>query len=654
MTAGASTIAASGSSAVSLNGDGARFTTQTITGVTDITVSGTNGNALDLSSAAASGKVIASYDIGALLTTAAGQKVELLADQTGLDMDVGATATTSDMYLIAGDEDANSSTVGTVTLGALTSDDTDGTAGTLTIEAIESNVDADSTDIGSLQHIVITGDENVDLGQVTGGAASSLTASDSTGVITITTTTLMPTVTTGSGADSITINGADVHTITANDGADTLIVTDTNATSTIDGGGGADTFTLSDDDTAYIALGGAGDDHFDISRGDGNPNMVIVGGDGSDDTLDVASGGTAITAGATFSMSGIEVIELDDVDEIMTVSAAQFANNNVVLLEGAGGNDTFEVNAAATGSTIDASGVTFEATQGVTMVLEGAAAADTITGSARNDTISSGSAAGNGGGADAYDGGAGTDTFLAAGMHAVTESGSAAASTGVVINLGSTAISGTTVFTKVADYISGGLTEVAASTMTYTYAADAAGNAATVSTIVNVENITGTIGADYIVGGTGANTISSNGGNDYIIGGAGADTITGGGGTDTIVIASADTGSTIAEADSIATFTTTTDKLSLGVAGTNTNYSEVAGVNADTFADAAADANTAMNGTIKYVFINGLDVLVGTGGADGADGALFIDADLNGTYDDVIVLTGAAANTYLAFGDIIV
>ena len=119
------------------------------------------------------------------------------------------------------------------------------------------------------------------------------------------------------------------------------------------------------------------------------------------------------------------------------------------------------------------------------------------------------------------------------------------------------------------------------------------------------------------------------------------------------MIASADTGATMDAADDVVSFTTTTDKLSLGTAGTAANYTEVAGVDGDAFADAAADANTAMNGTIKYVFINGLDVLVGTGGADGADGALFIDADLDGTYDDVIVLTGAAANTFLEFGDII-
>jgi Ca2+-binding RTX toxin-like protein len=642
VTAGAATAyAASGDYAVSLSGDGARFTAKTVTGVTDLTVTGTTGSALDLSKATVE-NVILSYDVGALLTTTAGQKVQLMTDQTGLDMDVASTATTSDMYLIAGDEDANSSTVGTVTLGALTSDDTDGTAGTLTIEANESNVTATSTDIGSKQNIVIVGDENVDLGQTTGGATSSLNAADSTGIITLTTTTLLPTVTTGSGADAITVNGNDVHTINTNGGDDNIIVTDTAATSTIDGGEGADTFDLADDDTAYIVLGGAGDDHFDIDDTDGNPNMVIIGGEGSDDTLDV-QGGADMTAGTTFAMSGIEVIELDDLDAILTITAAQFAANNTVKLEGAGANDTLEVNASSTaGSTIDASGVTFESTQGVNLTLEGAAKADTITGSAKNDTISAGSAAGNGGGADAYDGGSGTDTFLSAGMHAVTESGSAAASTGVVINLGSTAISGTAVFSNVADYIAGGITEVAASTMTYTYAANSTSNAATVSTIVNIENITGTVGADYIVGDSGANTLSGGNGNDYLVGGGGDDTLTGGANDDTFVIGSG--------SDTITDFTTADDTLDVTayMSGLTVVYEEIASDAADVTTNANVivlldegndNIDTAAALIAADVTVTGSAGLIIIGNGAGQDALVYYSDDLAGNGTETLVAT---------------
>ena len=47
----------------------------------------------------------------------------------------------------------------------------------------------------------------------------------------LTTTTLLPTVTTGSGADTVVVNGADVHTVSLNGGDDTLTITNTKARS---------------------------------------------------------------------------------------------------------------------------------------------------------------------------------------------------------------------------------------------------------------------------------------------------------------------------------------------------------------------------------------------------------------------------------------
>ncbi len=59
-----------------------------------------------------------------------------------------------------------------------------------------------------------------------------------------------------------------------------------------------------------------------------------------------------------------------------------------------------------------------------------------------------------------------------------------------------------------------------------------------------------------------------------------------------------------------------------------------------------------MDGTVKFVYMYGLDVLVATGGADGADGALFIDSDLDGDADDMIIIVGGLNATTLAYGDI--
>lgn len=168
-------------------------------------------------------------------------------------------------------------------------------------------------------------------------------------------------------------------------------------------------------------------------------------------------------------------------------------------------------------------------------------------------------------------------------------------------------------------------------------------------------SITGNSGNDTITGTSGNDTIASSGGNDTLTGGTGADTYVGDAGVDTIVIASADTGLTVATADKIddTSFTSTTDKLKLGTAGTATNYVEIVAVDADTLALTLEDVNTAMNGTVKYVLVGGMDILAALGGADGADGALFIDADMDGTADDMIIITGAADNNTFAFGDII-
>ena len=47
-----------------------------------------------------------------------------------------------------------------------------------------------------------------------------------------------------------------------------------------------------------------------------------------------------------------------------------------------------------------------------------------------------------------------------------------------------------------------------------------------------------------------------------------------------------------------------------------------------------------MNGTVKYYLATAIAADLGGGG--GLESLLFIDADMNGTHDDVIVLTGIA------------
>ena len=136
-------------------------------------------------------------------------------------------------------------------------------------------------DFGAKQNLVITGDEDVN-GTTTGGAATSIDASASSGIITLTTTTLAPTGATGSGADVITINGADVHTV-----LQTAVTTQSQLPTQVmhlpDGGAGADSFTIPPT-TKLVAIGGAGNDTFTTGA---VIDAVIIGGGTADKiTLD--------------------------------------------------------------------------------------------------------------------------------------------------------------------------------------------------------------------------------------------------------------------------------------------------------------------------------------------------------------------------------
>lgn len=149
-------------------------------------------------------------------------------------------------------------------------------------------------------------------------------------------------------------------------------------------------------------------------------------------------------------------------------------------------------------------------------------------------------------------------------------------------------------------------------------------------------NVTGSVTADTIIGGAGA---------DVITGGAGADVMTGGNGADvfnygTLATVSAQTGITLATADTITDFVSGMDTIKTGTAGTALNYLEaVAAVN---FVTAQANADAAFDGTVVYYLTSTV--------ADG--GLLFVDSDANGTADAVIKLTGITAANF-AFTDIV-
>jgi len=157
---------------------------------------------------------------------------------------------------------------------------------------------------------------------------------------------------------------------------------------------------------------------------------------------------------------------------------------------------------------------------------------------------------------------------------------------------------------------------------------------------------------------TGGNTITTGTGNDTITitasgtanstlgntitAGTRADTITlaTDASIDVVVIANADSGITVATADSITNFTAANDNLKMGLAATGANYVE-AGVAVADFAAALTAANIALNGTVLYSFE-----------FDATNGYLFKDTDGDGTADLVVVLVGIT-NAGIAFADII-
>ena len=645
---GAATIVASGANAVSLSGDEARFDGQTITGIANVTLTGTAAGASVLGGVSAD-KFIVAYDSNSDATNdlefAGGATVELTNDQTKLGFDVSATSANSNLKLIAGDEDTTSSTVGTVTVGAmLTGAGT--VAGTVEIEAIESNFTSTGVTLGSKQNLTITGDENVTLGTVAGGADTVVNASNLSGILNMTTTTLAPVVSGGSAADVIVVNGNDVHTISGNGGADNITVTDTAATSTIDGGDGADAITVTDT-TAYVVVGGAGADTVTLSAAN-EFDFVLVGGDGTDTlvtagatTLRSADADTATVNGnqvdalagadvanANFAISGVEQINITAGNAAL--SSSDLTGQTIAIIAD---GDTLSVVNDDAGGAMDLSGLSIKSGSTAVFNYYGSTSADQLTGGAAAENIEQTA------GADTIDGGAGTDTFT--GIAAITETGSGASS-GIVVNMSNSAVTEATVVATNTGNLGGTITEVAANSYTYLYAADSAANSDNVSGIQNVENIVGTTGADYIIGSSADNSITGGQGADTIIGGAGADTFVRNGnattdGSDTISGFAVGAGGDVIDL--------TTALASVGGAAV-TAYESVANAGTSNAASGLlVVGGTSITGTTEAA----VQTLLGAGAANitlGTGGASF-----NAANENFYLLTDDGANSYLFLCD---
>jgi hypothetical protein len=374
-----------------------------------------------------------------------------------------------------------------------------------------------------------------------------------------------------------------------------------------------------------------------ITAGDGvdslamkNSADVMDGGGGTNDTLTITQ--SAILGGFQVDLSSTS-------DQVTTYngsanSAVQknFENIDLSGVSGSFGSDITGSKAANT--------------------IVGTANADQITAGAGDDTITGGA------GADTLNGDAGNDIFAFSGTAALVAGNAAidlidgGAGTGDAIRLdGATTIAATDLLARITNVEK--ITASATTGVISITATNAAGTfTGTLFNTIDLSGDTNTTG-NNIISVTGVTTIAT------ITGSAGVDTITlgtaaiaatvnGGLGADnyalttataaTVVIGTLDTGASYAAADKIAGFTTGTDKLSLGVAGVTANFATANGA-ADEAAAITA-ANTALNSTVKYYLATA--IAADLGGGPGAESLLFIDADMDGTYDDIIALVGIA------------
>lgn len=629
----ASKYTVSGDQVVTISASAANLSAKTVTGAKEVKIT-TGGNDLDASKYSNVEKISVGDDIGNnQITVVDGQTVEFTsATQTALDFDYATGA--KNVNIIVGDVNGTSSAVGTLTVGAFDAAAGATDVGNVTITANESNFTATSTTIGAKQTLVLTGDEDFTLDQVT---AKAIDASAATGIVSASNGTggaaTVTSITTGTGKDTLTTNTTSVIRINSNSGDDIITLTKAGATSEIVTADGNDTVNIASATAtaAFVVSTEAGDDTISI---DGEIDAVLVAGEGSD-TLKVTADAD-FKLKNNFTISGFEKLDLNGANIAVTLTAAQFANNSTLEINGDAADDTLTIVAASTGSVIDGSNLTIKSGATATINYTGSAKADTITGGAANENFTQTE------GADSYEGGAGTDTITLAALTLTDED-----SIGSVINLGTTAISQTAVYAAISGYTAS--TTVAAGTIAYVFADNDSSKtySTDVDTISGFENVIGSSGADYIVGSASNNVLSGGSGNDYINGGDGNDTITGGAGVDTLVgglgadtfvFATVDIDTTAgAVTDRISDFSSAAgDKLSLGAAGAGTNYSE-AGTAVANLATLLTAADTALDGTVKYY----LGQVTG--------GASYLVIDANGTgYTDVIELTGVTLATFAA------
>lgn len=298
---------------------------------------------------------------------------------------------------------------------------------------------------------------------------------------------------------------------------------------------------------------------------------------------------------------------------INTLSATNLNVDNVIyglagndILNGMGGDDTLYGQA---GSDTLNGGIGSD-------VLVGGAGADTLRGEDGNDTF----LYTIGDGTDTVDGGIGSDTLAI--------SGTTAANTLSAVTVGAALTNfGGGTFTNVESIT----LDLLAGSDTLSYSNNAVGNVVSVNlsagtatgftAIANIENVTGSRGADTLIGDAGANILVGGGGTDFLTGGAGGDTFRYAAITDLTTVANT--------SDRITDFEDGLDKIDL----------------------AAMDANTVLAGRQSGFTFIGTGAFTGVGQvrySTTVGGDTLIELNTNNTFGAEGVLTLSGVHTLSA------
>lgn len=577
-----STTAISGT--VNLTGVNADLTGETITGANTVTISD-ELDTMDISSIGAAGFVFETVDAdgAVVLDVASGQTLTFEADASGT---AGLTVQTSAA------DDAAADTLN-MTLEVATAQEIDVAGGTGDIETLNLTVDAVATTTALTIDDIAAGTGTVNL--ISSRADLDLTINNGAG------------------------NGITAGTFDASAVAGELTATQV-ADAVMSMVGAADATTMTFGGTTVESTfesTNAANDSVTFGTTTGAATAVFAGGDNTVLANAVTTGTVSVTAGA-----GDDVLEVNAITSGHATAALGDGDNTVRVGDGGAmaANGTVTVSTGTGDNTlvIEDNGV---ASFSITM--------DFGTGTGTLD-ISEGTI-------DITDG-----TFSLTGMDVIAIGSSTTAALvdatlldGVTVEIqgDGTATDQLTVVMEAAAAVTNDFSNV---TMSNDAATDVGGLA-----------ITGSANNDTVIATAGGDSFDGSANADYTLTmGAGADSITMGTGEVTVIVASGDSGTTAATVDTLAGFTSGTDTISTGVAGTFANYVEtdMASGGADqTVATALAAADAVFDGTIQFQLVVDSGE-TDAGGIDLAtDALLFIDWDLDGSADAAIQLTATTA-----------